>query len=297
MLSGTARTIATDAGVLRYREVGHGPPLVLLHGSGPGVTGWGDFRGNLPAFAEFFRCLIPELPVLGVGDHDGDDTTPAAHDVLARFIDVLKLECVDIIGNSTGGGVALDYVIRHPDKVHRLVTVGGIAKNMFTVGPGAELLREFSRNPSREKLVEWLHSMVHNPASVADELIEECWAQVTRNRCAGGGLAQLVNGAAGSAGYPGWEALQRVQAPTLLTWGRDDVLSPVGMALAPMRSIPNAQLHVFPNCGHWAMIDQKEAFENVVLSFLLRSDPPGYQPGRIGAAPGSSSSALMLNPN
>ncbi len=63
----------------------------------------------------------------------------------------------------------------------------------------------------------------------------------------------------------------RWQRPTLLTWGRDDRVSPLDMALIPMRTIPNAELHVFPNCGHWAMIEAKEAFESTVLGFLTRS--------------------------
>ncbi|GFG80102.1 hypothetical protein MPRG_33780 [Mycobacterium paragordonae] len=58
--------------------------------------------------------------------------------------------------------------------------------------------------------------------------------------------------------------------PTLLTWGRDDRVSPLDMAIIPMRTIPNAELHVFPNCGHWAMIEAKAAFESTVLAFLSR---------------------------
>jgi 2-hydroxy-6-oxonona-2,4-dienedioate hydrolase len=64
--------------------------------------------------------------------------------------------------------------------------------------------------------------------------------------------------------------LASIQAPTLLTWGRDDRVSPLDMALVPMRIIPRCELHVFPNCGHWAMIERKAEFESTVLSFLLR---------------------------
>jgi pimeloyl-ACP methyl ester carboxylesterase len=67
-----------------------------------------------------------------------------------------------------------------------------------------------------------------------------------------------------------WAVMHKVAAPTLLTWGRDDRVSPLDMAIIPMRTIPNAELHVFPNCGHWAMIEAKEAFESTVLAFLSR---------------------------
>ncbi len=64
--------------------------------------------------------------------------------------------------------------------------------------------------------------------------------------------------------------LRRIQAPTLLTWGRDDRVTPLDGAIAPLRLIPRCELHVFPDCGHWAMIERKAEFESVVLSFLLR---------------------------
>jgi pimeloyl-ACP methyl ester carboxylesterase len=73
-----------------------------------------------------------------------------------------------------------------------------------------------------------------------------------------------------SKGPQPWAVLHRVKAPTLITWGLDDRVSPLDMALIPMRTIPNAELHVFPNCGHWTMIEAKDAFESVVLAFLLR---------------------------
>ena len=64
--------------------------------------------------------------------------------------------------------------------------------------------------------------------------------------------------------------LRRIQAPTLLTWGRDDRVTPLDGAIAPLRLIPRCELHVFPDCGHWAMIERKAEWESVVLSFLRR---------------------------
>ena len=65
---GTKRELATEQGVLRYHEAGDGPPLLLLHGSGPGVTGWRNYRGVLAEFAAHFRCLVLEFPGFGVSD-------------------------------------------------------------------------------------------------------------------------------------------------------------------------------------------------------------------------------------
>ena len=123
--------------------------------------------------------------------------------------------------------------------------------------------------------------MVYDPAIVTDELIEERWTHATDPRTLAGArrmygsaaFAQMMKAMESSKGPQPWAKMHRVQAPTLITWGRDDRVSPLDMALLPMRTIPNAELHVFPNCGHWTMIEAKEAFESAVLAFLLRKDP------------------------
>ncbi|MGW0050638.1 alpha/beta fold hydrolase [Nocardia cyriacigeorgica] len=279
---GTRREVRTDAGVLRYHEAGDGPPLLLLHGSGPGVTGWRNFRGNLGVFAEDFRCLILEFPGFGVSDDFGGHPMVTALEAVGRFVDALGLDRVDIIGNSMGGGVALNYAIAQPNKVGKLVTIGGIGKNIFSPGPGEgiKLLQEFTENPTRPRLIEWLHSMVYDPALVTEELVEERWTQATdpetldsaRRMYSKAAFTAMVRAMEASDAPPPWAMLHKVKAPTLLTWGRDDRVSPLDMALIPMRTIPRAELHVFPNCGHWAMIEQKEAFESAVRAFLLRKD-------------------------
>ena len=69
---------------------------------------------------------------------------------------------------------------------------------------------------------------------------------------------------------PYWSMMHKVGCPTLLTWGRDDRVSPPDMAMVPMRLIPDAELHIFPKCGHWVMIEAKQAFESAVAAFLAR---------------------------
>ncbi len=277
---GTLREMSTDAGVLRYHEAGDGPPLLLLHGSGPGVTGWRNFRGILATFAEHFRCLIVEFPGFGVSDDFGGHPMVTAYGAVDTFVETLGLDAVGIIGNSMGGGVGINCAIRQPDKVRRLVTIGGIGTNIFTAGPseGIRLLQEFTENPTRQRLIDWLHSMVYDPALVSQELIEERWAQATdpatlesaRRMYGKAAFAAMMTAMRNSDAPLPWATMHKVQAPTLLTWGRDDRVSPLDMALLPMRTIPDAELHVFPNCGHWAMIEAKDAFESTVLSFLLR---------------------------
>lgn len=274
------REISTPAGTLRYHDVGDGPVLLFLHGSGPGVTGWRNFRGVLPTFAQSFRCLILEFPGFGVSDDFGGHPMVTAQGVVAPFLDALELERVDVIGNSMGGGVGINTAIHHPGRIGRLVTIGGIGTNVFSPGPseGIRLLQEFTEDPTRQRLVDWLNSMVFDQSLVTDQLIEERWQLATdpetlaaARRMYGKAAFAAMMEMMKTADVPmPWAQMHKVAAPTLLTWGRDDRVSPLDMALIPMRTIPNAELHVFPNCGHWAMIEAKAAFESTVLSFLQR---------------------------
>lgn len=276
----TRREVTTEAGVLRYHEAGDGPPLVLLHGSGPGVTGWRNFRGVLPVFAEHFHCLILEFPGFGVSDDFGGHPMITAFGAVGQFVDALGLESVDIVGNSMGGAVGINYAIAHPEKVRRLVTVGGIGTNLLSPGPaeGIRLLQEFTDEPTRDRLIRWLHSMVYDPAVITEELIEERWQLATdpdtlasaRRMYGSKAYAAMIAMMQAAKGPQPWAMLHRVTAPTLITWGRDDRVSPLDMALIPMRTMPNAELHVFGNCGHWTMIEAKDAFCSTVLAFLRR---------------------------
>jgi len=275
----TRREIATDQGVLRFHEAGEGPPLVMLHGSGPGVSGWRNFRGNLATFTRSHRVLILEMPGFGLSDPIADHPAVGAVDSVLRFMDSLGVERADLIGNSFGGFIGSMLAMEHPSRLRRLVTVGGVGRNIFSPTPaeGVKIITDFVENPSRELLVRWLHSMVYDPALVTDELIEERWKQANDpatlaciramyGRGAGAGLYD----AADDGPPPLWAQLHKIKAPTLLTWGRDDRVTPLDGALLPVRTIPDVELHVFPNCGHWVMIEAAGAWESAVSAFLTR---------------------------
>jgi 2-hydroxy-6-oxonona-2,4-dienedioate hydrolase len=277
----TLRELPTDDGVLRYHEAGEGPPLLMLHGSGPGVTGWRNYRGNLPVFARHFRCLALEFPGFGVSDPTAENPMAAAPKAVLRFLEGLGLDRVDVIGNSMGGFVAVGLAVAHRDLFRRIVTIGGVGRNLLSPGPseGLNLLVEFAENPTRDNLVQWLRSMVHDPALLTDELIEERWATATEpatleasRRIYGRQAMAAMQAAQSRSDQPIWAMLHKVAAPTLLTWGRDDRVTPLESALLPMRTIPKAELHVLPDCGHWAMIEQKAAWESAVLAFLTRPE-------------------------
>src|SRR5690606_13348968 len=229
-----------------------------------------------------FRCLILEFPGFGVSDPSDKHPMAAAMPAVGHFLDGLGLDQVDIIGNSMGGIVGARFAIENPDRVRRLVTVGGIGKNLFSPGPGEglQLLMDFTDDPTREGLVQWLNSMVYDRGIVTEELIEARWEQATepdtlksaRKTYSRAAMEATDKFQAAAPDPPYWAPPHRIKARTLLTWGRDDRVSPVDMMLVPMRTIPDVEVHIFPNCGHWVMIEAKEAWEAAVLAFLRRED-------------------------
>ena len=278
----TKRELTTDQGTLRYHEAGDAdaPPLILLHGSGPGVTGWRNYRGNIGVFAETHHCYVLEFPGFGVSDPVKGHPVLTAGSSVIRFMDALGIESAPVIGNSMGGVVGVNLAIKKPERVSKLVTIGGVGPNVFSSSPseGLRLLQEFTDGPDRDKLVRWLTAMVYDPALITEELIEERWeaainpdAQETAQMMYGSAaFAMQQQFMAASDTPPYWSMMHKVSCPTLLTWGRDDRVSPPDMSMVPMRLIPNAELHIFPNCGHWVMIEAKKAFEGAVLDFLGR---------------------------
>ncbi len=275
----TSRRLDRDPGT-HYHEAGAGPPLVLLHGSGPGVSGWSNFRGNLPVFAEQFRTVIPDMPGFGLSElPELDRAYPkVAADAAVRLLDGLGIDRADFLGNSMGGYVALQLALSHPGRVGRLVLMGpgGLAVNGYSPDPseGARRLGDFMRSPSRAAMEAWVDCMVANKAVVDDQLIDERMANATRPGAIESAVAIFLSLAQHPDPVPMWAQLDKVTQPTLVTWGRDDRMLPYEGSVFGYRRLPNAELHVFSGCGHWAQVERKSDFERVVIEFLTRKEQP-----------------------
>lgn len=272
-----AQVVETPLGKISYHVAGEGPALFLLHGSGPGVTGMENFAGNLAFYATRFRTYVPDLPGYGRSDPhaDGIDRTPAS---LLAMMDALGIERASFIGNSYGGGVASQFAAAYPERTERIVMIGGVGYNLFSPFPneGINLLSAFVEDPTRERLRQWLHSMVYDRSIVTDEMLDRRLAQAlepttratTQRVYSAASLAAITKGASGLAGLERLGYMGRIQCPALLTWGRDDRVSQMDRAILPMQIIPDCQVHIFPRCGHWVMIEAKEEFEAATMAFL-----------------------------
>ena len=275
----TSRFIGTPGGRLHFHEAGSGDPLILLHGSGPGVDGWTNFAGNLPAFADSFHTFIVDLPGFGRSDSRPGNPVDDAVNALGAFMTNQGITCADVLGNSMGGIVASRFAAQHPNSVRRLCSIGGVGgQSLLSPFPseGLNLLLDFTENPTRERLAAWMRSMVFNPATLTDEIIEERWREASKSEALASARRLYTRAAVRTmhstpdVAIEQWAHLPRIEAPTLLAWGRDDRVAPLDRALLPMRLIPKCELHVFFDCGHWAMIERKAEFEDVVLNFFRR---------------------------
>ena len=253
-------------------------PLVMLHGGGPGASSWSNFGPALPGFAEEFRTILVDQPGFGASDKPPvvGNYYRFASDAVLALLDELGIERVHLLGNSLGGGTAMRLALSHPDRVGRLIMMGpgGLSLNLFHADPteGVQRLMDFGANPSRETLRAFISTMVVDQSLVTEELVEARFADATAP-----GAQDAMRSMGMSFWNPEtaedgmlWREAHRLRKHTLLTWGREDRVNPLDGAMAALKLIPKAQLHVFPNCGHWAQIEAAEEFREVATAFLAR---------------------------
>ena len=280
-------TTSRFAAGLHYHEAGPaggaaGAPVVMLHGGGPGASGWSNFGRNLGVFAGRFRTIVVDQPGFGRSEKPpvtGNYFTFAA-DALARLLDEVQIDRVHLIGNSLGGGTAVRFALRYPDRAGRLVLMGpgGLSLNVFAPDPteGVMRLMEFSAppGPSKEKLAAFLRTLVFDQRLITDELVEERFAAATDPEA----LAAMAS--LGASFFDPltaedgllWREAHRLRNRVLLIWGREDRVNPLDGALVALKLIRRAQLHVFGGCGHWAQLEKFDEFNQLVSCFLERDD-------------------------
>jgi 4,5:9,10-diseco-3-hydroxy-5,9,17-trioxoandrosta-1(10),2-diene-4-oate hydrolase len=282
------RYVTTASGLrLHYHDAGptdggDGIPVVLLHGGGPGASAWSNFGRNLPVFANVRRALAVDQPGFGASDK------PAEHgqyfgfsaQALAELLDELVIPRVHLIGNSLGGGTAVRFALQHPQRVGRLVLMapGGLSLNLTSADPteGVTRLSRFAAppGPSRQKLTEFLRTLVFDQRLITDELIEERYAAASTPD------SLRAMAAMGASFYRPetfeegllWREAHRLNHPTLLIWGREDRVNPLDGALVPLKLLRNCQLHVFGGCGHWAQLEKFDEFNRLAMDFLAADE-------------------------
>jgi 2-hydroxy-6-oxo-octa-2,4-dienoate hydrolase len=252
-----------------YLEAGHGHPVLLLHGSGPGVSAWSNWRLTIDALAQRFRVLAPEMVGYGTTARPPGIRYGVATwvDHVVAFLDALELDRVSIVGNSMGGLVTLHIAQRHPERLCRVVLMGAPGIGMRPTD-GLAALRAYQPSPQamRTLLTEYF---AHDPAIVSEELVEERY-----RASAAPGVHEAYRAMFHDPRHGGDDlaldesALRDVAVPTLLVHGREDRVIPVDVAWTMVGVLPRADLHVFAECGHWTQIERAEHFNKIVGDFL-----------------------------
>ena len=259
-------------------DVGSGHPVLLIHGSGAGVSAWANWRLVMPVLARQARVIAPDMVGFGFTDrldlsqpgqrYDMDTWVRQAVGVL----DALGIEKTDLVGNSFGGALALALSIRHPQRVRRLVLMGSVGVP-FTLTPGLDAAWGYT--PSLENMRKLLDVFAYDRSLVTDEL-----ARLRYEASIQPGFQESF-----AAMFPAprqrWvdamcspeSAIRALPHHTLVVHGRDDQVIPLSTSLTLSQWIVRSQLHVFGQCGHWTQIEHAARFARLVGDFLAEARP------------------------
>lgn len=270
----TSRFATVNGMKLHYNEAGSGAEaVIMLHGGGPGAGGWSNFARNIEPFAASYRTILLDCP--GFNKSDPLVSTEARDLINANAVkglmDALGIKTAHLVGNSMGGASALRFALEYPDRIGRLVLMGagGGGQSLFSPLPleGIKLLFRVYMQPTMENLKHMMSVFVYDQKQMTDELIQGRYENMMRSK---EHLENFVKSAANPAAVLSdfTPRLHEVKAKTLITWGRDDRFVPLDHGLKFLWGIPDARLHVFSRCGHWAQWEHADAFNRLVLDFL-----------------------------
>jgi len=273
--------VTVDGMRLQFEEVGTGRPLICIHGGGPGASSPTTFANNVDALSRSHRVILLDLPRFG-GSQKVATAEPRLQlygRAIAGVVAELGLSSVAFIGNSMGGQAAMRYAIDAPDTVKAIVAIGSTPLSGGGVGPtppeGVRLLNEFYRGsgPSIEKMAQLMRTLVFDPSSITPEMVEARYRAATTDE-----LLEMHR-PGNPAPAVDWldSQLADLVAPVLLIWGSEDRAGQIDVGLRMVRMLPDAQMHVFSRCGHWAQFEHPDEFNRVVLDFLAAKYPDKEQ--------------------
>lgn len=267
-----AETVDVSGLATNYHVEGSGPQVLLVHGSGPGVSAWANWRLTLPALARRFRVFAPD--VLGFGYTERPPEVEYNLDTwlghLTGFLDAVGIQRAAVVGNSFGGALALHLATRHPGRVERLVLMGSVGVS-FPLTPGLDAV--WGYEPSEEAMRGLLDLFVFNRDLVSDDLaalryqasvrpgVQEAYARMFPPPRQSSIEALAVDD----------DELMRLANETLIIHGREDAVIPPATSQRLFELIPASQLHLFGRCGHWVQVEHADRFNRLVGDFLAEA--------------------------
>ena len=269
-MSAKPTTLLAAGNLTQYQEAGQGKALFLLHGSGPGVSGWANWANGVPMFADRWRVVVPDIAGFGFTEFKDD----AKYDIklwvnhLLGIMDALDIEKASFVGNSFGGALAIGLAVFAPERVNKLVLLGTPAGE-FVQTPGLRGAWEYE--PSLDNMRQLMALFPYDKSLITDAMVQARYEASARPG-AQQALRKLipqpaVDGPTLVKGFPA-AVLAKLVAPTLVVHGREDRVVPPECGLLIANSIPDADLHLFGHCGHWVQSEQPRRFVALVRDFL-----------------------------
>lgn len=255
---------------IHYGERGDGDPVICLHGTGPGSDAWSNYRHNVEALSEGHRVVLVDFPRFGASEKVviHEPRLDFLSGVVRDFMDDLGIDAAHFVGNSMGAQAAMKLAIDSPERVRRLVLLAPaiVGYSVFTPMP-TESVRQIAEyykgeGPSREKMARLMKSLAYDPDFVTEEMIDERYEASVRPE-----VLEINRG-------PHWERqslaheIEQCGAPTLLIWGQDDRATALDHGLLLLKRMPDARLHIFSRCGHWAQAEHAAEFNELAVGFL-----------------------------
>ncbi|WP_300679594.1 alpha/beta hydrolase [Nocardioides sp.] len=269
----TTKHVTLPSGTVKYNVAGSGYPVIFLHGSGPGATGWSNFGPNIAELAEQFTCYAPDMP--GWGDSDPVSAEDRNHVQSAlEFMDALGIEKAAFVGNSMGGATTIRFAVEHPERLSHLITMGAGATGVKLFGAGdgptegIKILLKGYREPSLATMRELVDVMSFDSGDLAEERAQVRLDAVLRRP---EHATNFLSGPRPARDFPAEHLLAGITAPALLIHGRDDRVVHPENGLKLNALIPNSRLYQINRCGHWAQIEHAAEFNRVVADFITHA--------------------------
>lgn len=264
---------------IQFSEAGQGDPLILLHGGGPGANGLSNFDRNIDALATEFRVIIPDMKGYG-GSTKGINRSDPFGDLAATMtglMDALEIDRAHLVGNSLGGACALRMALDTPKRVSALVLMGPGGINTTRSAPTRglnRLLNYYKKGtPSRAELDRFIREyLVYDGSQIPDELIDLRYQSSIDPEVVAAPPLRRPNSlkAALRMDFTRDKRLRKCAIPTLVLWGTEDKVNRPSGGRTLQKTMPNCDLYLFSNTGHWVQWERSQEFNAVTAAFLQR---------------------------